>query len=317
MKMPEAQGKNWIATCRDDLSGVIEGRALASDNSRALASFFVEQIIFRYGTVGIVVTDNGPSLGGDFARIVNKYNIHQIRISPYNSQANGVVERSHYIIREILVRMCGNEISKWPSLLPAALYADRITIRRATGFSPYYLLHGVHPLLPCDLAEATFMIPRLKDNLSDLDLLIARTRQIAKMPEDVARARDTLQKSRFRSKEAFEENFGRRIQRTTFKTGELVLMRNSPIENTVSINKKVKNRYMGPYRVVRETKGKAYVLEELSGVTLLAPVAAFRLIPYIKREHLNGWAQLIETWDQNQQGETGGPQNDTGTEDEN
>ena len=159
MKMPEAQGKNWIVACRDDLSGNAKGKAITSDKARALASFFIEQIIFRYGTVGEIVTNNGPSLEGEFTCLVTKYNIHRIKISPYNSQANGVVERGHFTIREALVRMCGNNISKWPSLLPATIFTDRITVRRATGFSPYYLLHGVHPLLPCDLTEATFMVP--------------------------------------------------------------------------------------------------------------------------------------------------------------
>ena len=313
MKMPEAQGKNWIVACRDDLSGTTEGRAIASDNSRTLASFFVEQIIFRYGTVGEVVTDNGPSLAGDFKRLVNKYNIHQIKISPYNSQANGVVERGHFNIREALVKMSGGGMEKWPTLLPAALFADRITIRRTTGFSPFYLLHGVHPVLPCDLAETTFMVPR-KEHLTDTELLIARTRQIAKMPDDLTRAKKILQKSRFRSKEAFEAKFGKRVYRTSFNPGELVLIRNKPIENTVSINKKVRNRYMGPYRVVRETKGKAYVLEELNGTTSRTTVAAFRLIPYIKREHLDGWAQIVGARENRSEDEDGGEGNNSGTE---
>ena len=124
MKMPEAQGKNWIVACRDDLSSVAEGRALASDNARALASFFIEQIIFHYGTVGEVVTDNGPSLAGEFARLVNKYNIHQVKISPYNSQANGVVEQGHFTIREALVKMCEGKVNRWLTLLPAAIFAD-------------------------------------------------------------------------------------------------------------------------------------------------------------------------------------------------
>jgi transposase InsO family protein len=298
MKMPEAQGKNWIVACRDDLSGTAEARALAADNARALASFFIEQVIFRYGTVIELVTDNGSSLGGEFARLVSKYNIHQIKISAYNSQANGVVERGHFTLREALVKMCEGNISKWPTLLPAAVFADRITIRRATGFSPYYLLHGTHPLLPCDLAEATFMVPQFKDRMTDIDLLIARTRQIAKMPEDLARAKNTLQKSRFRSKEAFEAKFGKRIRRTAFSPGELVLIRNNHNEKTVSIKKKIENRYMGPYRVIRETQGKAYVLEELNGNILRTSVAAFRLIPYVKREHLDGWARIVEEEDQ-------------------
>lgn len=249
----------------------------------------MEQIIFRYGTVGEIVTDNGPSLEGEFTCIVNKYNIHWIKISPYNSQANGVVERGHFTIREALVKMCGNDLNRWPTLLPAAFFADRITIRRATGFSPYYLLHGVHPLLPCDLAEATFMVPRFKDQMTDAELIAARIRQLAKMPEDVTRARETLQKSRFKSKENFERKFGQRIRRTSFKTGELVLVRNNKEEKTVSINRKIRNRYMGPYRVIRETRGKAYVLEELNGNILRTTVAAFRLVPYVRRDQLDGW----------------------------
>ena len=89
----------------------------------------MEQIIFHYGTVGEVVTDNGPSLRGEFSQIVNKYNIHQIKILSYNSQANGVVEHRHFTIWEALVKMCGGEISKWPTLLPAALFANQITVQ--------------------------------------------------------------------------------------------------------------------------------------------------------------------------------------------
>ena len=124
MKMLLAKGKNWIVACWDNLSWIAEGRALASDNARALASFFVEEIIFHYGTVGTVLTDNRPSLGGEFTWIVNKYNIAQIKISPYNSQANGIVERGHFTLREALVKMCKGDLSQWPSLLPAALFAD-------------------------------------------------------------------------------------------------------------------------------------------------------------------------------------------------
>ena len=265
MKMPEAQGKGWIVACKCDLSGTTEARALGSVTGRALASFFIEQIIFRYGTVGELVTDNGSALEGEFAKRVNKYNIHRIKISPYNSQANGVVERGHFIIREALVKMCGKNISKWPSLLQAAVFADRITVRRATGYSPYYLLHGIHPVLPCDLAEATFMVPQFKERMTDEELLIAHIRQIAKMPEDLARAKEILNKSRFQSQKGFEEQYAQQIIHTAFNLGELVLVRNKPMENTMSINRKILNRYMGPYCVVRETKGKAYVLEELNG----------------------------------------------------
>jgi len=290
MKMPMAGGKNWIVACRDDLSGVTEAQAIASDNAKTLAKFFKEWIIYRYGTVDEVVTDNGPSLMGEFAQIVQKFNVRHIKISPYNSQANGVVERGHYNLREAIVKMCAGRLQDWPEMLPAAVYADRITTRRATGFSPFYLLHGVHPMLPCDLAEATFMVRSFTPGMKNVDLLAIRMHQLLKLPEDVEHAASILKKSRFKSKEAFEKRFGRRMIHMEYQPGELVLLRNNSVEDTVSIERKVTNRYMGPYEVVRQTKGGSYVLAEMDGSPLRTSVAAFRLIPYITRKELNAWA---------------------------
>ena len=114
MKMPPACGKNWIVLCRDDASGVTEGRALSRDSSKQLAAFFREQILYRYGAIREVVTDNGPSLHGAFERLAKDFNVNQIKISPYNPQANGVVERAHFIIREALMRICRGDPTSWP-----------------------------------------------------------------------------------------------------------------------------------------------------------------------------------------------------------
>jgi hypothetical protein len=45
---------------------------------------------------------------------------------------------------------------KWPEKVRQALFAENITTSRVTGWSPFYLLHSVHPILPFDLTEATF-----------------------------------------------------------------------------------------------------------------------------------------------------------------
>jgi hypothetical protein len=294
MKMPSAYGKNWIVLCRDDASGVTEGRALPRDSSKQLAAFFKEQILYRYGAIREVVTDNGPSLHGAFERLAKEFNVNQIKISPYNPQANGVVERAHFVIREALMRLCKGDPSSWPRYLQAAIFADRITTRRATGFSPFFLLHGTHPLLPCDLADATFLAPDLRSGMSDEELLIARIRQLAKMPKDLLRARRILAKSRFRSKEAYERKFARRLVKEKYNPGELVLIRDVAPEKGVSLDRKIQNRYMGPYEVERETRGGSYQLKELNGVPLGRAIAAYRLIPYVARERLNHWYRTME-----------------------
>ena len=302
MKMPLARGKQWLVACRDDLSGITECKAIARDKAQVIARFFLKRIILRYGMVQEVVTDNGPSFSGQFAELLRRYGIPQIKISPYNSQANGVVERGHYNIREAIVKLCKGDLSQWPLMVPAAVYADRITVRRATGFSPYYLLHGVHPLMPGDLTDATFLATDYHPDMTTEELLEARIRQLLRLPEDVEMAQQVLRKSRFRSKKAFEEKFGRRLQKDNYSPGALVLIRNKPIENSVSIKRKTANRYMGPYKVIRQTNGGSYVLAELNGNVLRYHVAAYRLIPYVSRENLDHWAEQAHIEDDAENG---------------
>ena len=281
MHMPKVQRFNCIIVCRDDLSGVTEGRALHNASAKEVARFFWEQIICRYGAVYEVVTDNGSETKGAFELLVKKYGIHHIRISPYNSKANGVVERGHFILREALIRSCEGVVSCWPQLLPHALFADRITIRRATGFSPYYLLHGVHPVLPMDLREATFMVEGFRQNMSHSDLLTLRIRQLERRVEDIARAAKVLEQTRLHSKYQFEARFAHRLKQDSYKPGDLVLVRNTAIEK--EMNRKSKPRYLGPFEIVRQTKYGSYVIKELNGDVSRESVAAFRLLRYHPR----------------------------------
>ena len=288
MYMPKSGNYRYIVAARDDLSRVSEGRALRNNNAESLARFFWEQVICRYGHVGQVVTDNGPEVQSAFAKLLQRYGIPQVRISAYNSRANGVVERGHYIIREAIVKSCQGKIKDWPNKVPLAFFADKITTSRVTGFSPYYLLHGVHPVLPIDLFEATFLVQGFKDGMPTEELLALRIRQLEKHPKDIEEAAKSLASSRMKSKEQFEKHYQKRITKKTFGPGDLVLIRNSEVEQELS--RKVKPRYIGPYRVVRQTRGGSYVLAELDGTVRRSGVAAFRLIPYISRE--DGWNSI-------------------------
>lgn len=281
MLMPKAQGYRYIVAARDDLSGAAEGRKLKKASAQSVANFIFEELLCRYGAIQEIVTDNGPETKAATEELIRRYGIHQIRISAYNSQANGVVERGHFTIREALVKSCGDNISQWPNFVSHMFFADRITVRRATGFSPYYLLYGNHPILPLDLFEATFLVTGFDKDLTTEDLIALRIQQIAKMEDNISEAQQRLYRSRLRSKEAFEEKFSKRIQRDVFKAGDLVLVRNTRIEK--ELDRKTKPRYIGPYQVIRRTNHGAYVLKELDGSISKVAFAGFRLILYHPR----------------------------------
>jgi hypothetical protein len=89
------------------------------------------------------------------------------------------------------------------------VFADHITVSSVTGYLPYYLLHGLHPLLPFDLFEATFLVEDFRSGMSTSDLLALRIRQLQKHDSDIQRASEVLHKARLQSKKQFNHRYAR------------------------------------------------------------------------------------------------------------
>ncbi|KIN98681.1 hypothetical protein M404DRAFT_113236, partial [Pisolithus tinctorius Marx 270] len=223
------------------------------------------------------------------------FRICHIRISPYNSQANGVVEHQHFNVREALVKSCRGEASKWSEVAPVVFWAERVTVHKATGFSPFYMAHGVEPRLPFDIVEATFLAPfepsssyytatwtfPTAEFYSTSELIPHHAHQLQKHPEDLAQIHDLILRSCFMSVKDFITRFAHTIQDFNFEPGSLILVRNSRIER--ELDHKTKPCYLGPMIVVQHTKGGLYILAELDGAVSKFHFGAYCLYPYFLR----------------------------------
>ena len=146
---------------------------LCSENTIALASFIFKDILCRWGPLTEIVTDNGLTFVQALDVLADRYCIQHIHISPYNSQANGVVEWRHFNVQEAIIKSSPGGESCWHTVTHSVFWAEHITVLRSTGLSPYFMAHGVEPLFPFDLAKATFLIPPLDmEPLSPSGLII-------------------------------------------------------------------------------------------------------------------------------------------------
>ena len=68
--------------------------------------------------------------------------------SPYHPQANGQAEFSNKSLLKILKRTLEQNKRAWHTKLRLALWADRITLKKATGRSPFELVYGLQARLP-------------------------------------------------------------------------------------------------------------------------------------------------------------------------
>jgi hypothetical protein len=134
------------------------------------------------------------------------------------------------------------------------------------------MTHSIEPILPFDLTLATFLVPNLTTSLSTADLIATRVRQLQTREADLASIRDNIVKSRFSAAQSFERQFTHTIKSNSFSLGDLVLVRNSVVENT---HQKMKPQYFGPMVVVKKTHNGAYRLAELNGALSRLRFAAF------------------------------------------
>jgi transposase InsO family protein len=282
MMMPASHGKRYLVQARDSLTSYVEWRALVNENGRNLANFILEELLTRWGSVQEIVTDNGTPYLAALAYLSAKFSITHIRISGYNSQANGVVERTHRTIRDALVKTCQGDIKKWLDVAPFVFWADRVTTRKSTGLSPFYMAHGIEPVLPFDIVHATYLVPKLDKPLTTADLIAIRARQLQRRDSDLAMIAERVAKSRYQSIEQFRKEHTNRIREQNFKPGTLVLVRNIRMEKDLSA--KHLPRYYGPMVVISKTKKNSYRLGELDGSISIKGFAGYRLIPYYPRD---------------------------------
>lgn len=295
MKLPKSGGFIAIVQGRCSISHFPEFAMLSRETAQTIGRWLLESILCRWGAIYEIVTDNGTPFIKAVRWLSEKYHINHIRISGYNSRANGIVERPHFDVRQALFKAADGDQSKWSSVAYSVFWADRITPRQRMGCSPYFAATGTHPIMPMDIYEATYLIPP-PDTVWSTEVLIAnRARQLQKRTEDLQRIHSAVYEARREAMAKFQEDHAKTIVDFNFKRGDLVLVRNTAIEK--ELNRKMKPRYYGPMVVISRNRGGAYILCELDGTMFHRPFAAFRLVPYFARRRipLPAIAELVDT----------------------
>ncbi|EPZ30889.1 Ribonuclease H-like domain-containing protein [Rozella allomycis CSF55] len=178
VSMPVGKGGfKYIINARDDLTGFVDAEALRSNKSIYVAKFILKYIC-RFGLVGIITADRGELNSETVVKLAEKYGIKIIFTTPFHPQSDGVVEKGHQSFIKGLTHWLGEKNKgNGPEYLMFAIWADNITIKKSTGFSP---LFGRDAYLPIEFEYLTWNVDDWNYPISIEVLIANRIEQLCK-----------------------------------------------------------------------------------------------------------------------------------------
>ena len=133
----------------DAFSKWIDLVPLTELTASAVAAAFEERVLARFGRPVEVTTDNGSEYKAEFHRLCQDLGIEHRTITAGHPEANGLAERIVQVMKKALRKyVLAHGVGNWPSQLPTIEFGYRTTPQRSTGFSPYFLVYGRHPVYP-------------------------------------------------------------------------------------------------------------------------------------------------------------------------
>ena len=137
-------GHSWILVATDYFTKWVEAIPTRNATSKVVINFILNNIIIRFECPQKIVTDNAMCFRSEeYKDFCKKYGITEYTSSPYHPQGNGQVESSNKSILKIIKRILGENKKSWDSKLPLALWADRVTMKKAIGCAPFDLVYGI------------------------------------------------------------------------------------------------------------------------------------------------------------------------------
>ena len=161
--------------------------------------------------------------------MMKELNIKHIRTSVYAARSNGVIERSHRSLNEILAKLQNKQKNTWDLYVNQALLALRTQVSRTTNKSAYELLYHKSPVLPLD----QILIPRRKNYKEDYHAAVF---------QDMHRAFLEVLRYSHKTKEARNKTANKNRKLTTFEVGDNVFYRNHKRES--KLDPKWKENYV-------------------------------------------------------------------------
>jgi hypothetical protein len=215
--------------------------AIRNQEATTVAKILVDQVFCRHGMPLQILTDLGKNFESQlFAEMCRCLSVDKIRTTAYKPSTNGNIERFHGTLNSILSRWVAENQRDWDEKLNAVSFVYRNSVSEATGFTPFYLMHGREARIPADLVYDTYDETEPISTIDHVDSMMNTLRDAFTL------ARQQLGKAA----ETRKDRYDLRVRPTKYAVGTWVWYRT--IRRRPRLSHKWQGKYDGPYLVVKE-----------------------------------------------------------------
>jgi transposase InsO family protein len=148
----KSAGKEYILTCVDAFSRYLIAVPIPSKRAEVVAEALVRYVISVHGCARQILTDLGREYINEiYQTMLRMLHVTQLKTTPMKPSTNGRGERIHRTLHNMLAKLVADNQRDWVSVLPMCAFAYNVSTNEATGYSPYFLLHGREAICPLDL----------------------------------------------------------------------------------------------------------------------------------------------------------------------
>ena len=219
---------------------------LKTITAEQLADVFLEHIVSQFGIPEGIVSDRGSVFTSAFwSQLCYCLRIKRKLSTAFHPQTDGQTERQNQSLEHYFRCYCNYLQDDWVQKKPLAEFAYNNSVHSTTGMTPFFAMYGYHPNVPSTVA----------DDRPEGEVPAAR--EAAQKVE----SENKLLAERWRKAVEFQKKwYDKKHTPMHFSVGDWVMLAATNLRQQRP-NKKLSDRYLGPFKVIEVVGEQAYKLD--------------------------------------------------------
>jgi hypothetical protein len=246
--LPESDGYTAVAVFVDRMTKMVHFAPCTKEvTAPEYARLFIDHVFKLHGLPEVIISDRDPRFTSRFWRSLFELLGTDLRFSTaFHPQTDGQSERTIQTLENFLRPYVERNPTSWSQQLPLAEFAANNAENVATGYTPFFLSTGDHPIMPTAILKG-----KVSTNVESVQVMVERM----KTALEEAQANLSLAQSRA----CYQANKSRRVEQ--FEVGDEVVLATRNLRIDQHLPSKLRRRWVGPMRVAKVISPVAYQLD--------------------------------------------------------